>query len=316
MNKKDLRIVFMGTPDFAVETLKLLVENNYNIVGVVTTPDKPAGRGYKQQVSAVKKYALSQGLYIMQPEKLKDDSFLNELKSLNVDLQIVVAFRMLPEIVWSMPTKGTFNIHASLLPQYRGAAPINWAIINGETETGVTSFFLSHEIDTGDILFQKKILIEEQDNAEIVHDKLMILGAQLAMETVNAIENDAIKPKPQSNYDINDNDLKPAPKLFRNNTKIDWDKNGMEIYNFVRGLSPYPAAWTELYVNETLQTFKIYGTKFVPQTHSLPKKQIVTDNKTFLRIAVSDGFIEITDIQISGKKRMEIRDFLNGFIFE
>lgn len=316
MNKKDLRIVFMGTPDFAVETLKLLVENNYNIVGVVTTPDKPAGRGYKQQVSAVKKYALSQGLYIMQPEKLKDDSFLNELKSLNVDLQIVVAFRMLPEIVWSMPTKGTFNIHASLLPQYRGAAPINWAIINGETDTGVTSFFLSHEIDTGDILFQKKILIEEQDNAEIVHDKLMILGAQLAMETVNAIENDAIKPKPQSNYDINDNDLKPAPKLFRNNTKIDWDKNGMEIYNFVRGLSPYPAAWTELYVNETLQTFKIYGTKFVSQTHSLPKKQIVTDNKTFLRIAVSDGFIEITDIQISGKKRMEIRDFLNGFIFE
>lgn len=315
MNKKDLRIVFMGTPDFAVETLRLLVENNYDIVGVVTTPDKPAGRGYKQQASAVKKYALSQGLYIMQPEKLRDESFLNELKSLNADLQIVVAFRMLPYVVWGMPAKGTFNVHASLLPQYRGAAPINWAVINGEKETGVTTFFLSHEIDTGDIIFQKKILIGKEDNAEIVHDKLMTLGAQLALKTVDAIENDAIKTKAQNKYYIDESELKSAPKLFRDNTEIDWNKTGTEIYNFVRGLSPYPAAWTELEVNGSLQPFKIFGTKFVSGEHSLPIKQIVTDNKTYLCIAVTDGFIEITDIQISGKKRMEIRDFLNGFKF-
>ncbi len=316
MNKKDLRIVFMGTPDFAVETLRLLVENSYSVVGVVTTPDRPAGRGYKFQESAVKKYALSQGLYIMQPEKLRDESFLNELKSLNADLQIVVAFRMLPKEVWSMPAKGTFNVHASLLPQYRGAAPINWAVINGEKETGVTTFFLSHEIDTGDIIFQEKILIGKEDNAEIVHDKLMTLGAQLALKTVDAIENDAIKPKAQSKYYIDESELKSAPKLFRDNTEIDWNKTGTEIYNFVRGLSPYPAAWTEFYVNGESQSFKIYGTKFVPGEHSLPIKQIVTDNKTYLCIVVTDGFIEITDIQISGKKRMEIRDFLNGFKFE
>lgn len=316
MNKKDLRIVFMGTPDFAVETLKLLVENSYNVVGVVTTPDRPAGRGYKLQESAVKKYASSRGLYIMQPEKLKDESFLSELKSLNADLQIVVAFRMLPEVVWDMPPKGTFNVHASLLPQYRGAAPINWAVINGEKETGVTTFFLSHEIDTGDILFQEKISVNEEDNAETVHDKLMTLGAQLALKTVDAIESDAIKPQAQNSYDIDESELKPAPKLFRDNTEIDWNKPGIEIYNFVRGLSPYPAAWTELEVNGTLQNFKIFGTKFVPGEHSLPIKQTVTDNKTYLCIAVSDGFIEITDIQVSGKRRMEIRDFLNGFKFE
>lgn len=280
MNKKDLRIVFMGTPDFAVETLKLLVENGYNVVGVVSTPDRPAGRGYKLQESAVKKYALSRGLYIMQPEKLRDESFLNELKRLNADLQIVVAFRMLPEVVWDIPPKDTFNVHASLLPQYKGAAPINWAVINGEKETGVTTFFLSHEIDTGDILFQEKISINDEDNAEVVHDKLMTLGAQLALKTVDAIENGEIKPKAQSKYYINEAELKPAPKLFRDNTEIDWNKSGIEIYNFVRGLSPYPAAWTELEVNGALQNFKIFGTKFVLGEHSLPVKQIVTDNKT------------------------------------
>lgn len=315
MKKEDLRIVFMGTPDFAVETLQILVENKYNVVGVVTSPDKPAGRGYQFQHSAIKKYAISKGLHLLQPEKLKDATFLDQLKDLKADVQVVVAFRMLPEVVWSMPAKGTFNVHASLLPQFRGAAPINWAVINGESRTGVTTFFLSHEIDTGDIIFQESIPIEPNDNAGTIHDKLMTLGAQLALKTVQSIQENTIKPKAQSAFYTKPEELKPAPKLFKNNTKIDWSNDGLYIHNFVRGLAPYPAAWTELNANGTLQTFKIYETKFIPSAHNSSVGQIDTDNKTYLRVAVRDGWIEILDIQMSGKKRMKTKDFLNGFSF-
>lgn len=315
MNKKDLRVVFMGTPDFAVESLKILVENNYNIVGVITAPDKPAGRGYKLQPSAVKKYALSKGLHVLQPEKLKSESFLNELRSLNADIQVIVAFRMLPEVVWNMPRLGSFNLHASLLPQYRGAAPINWAIINGEKETGVTTFFLKHEIDTGEIIFQEKIAIGENDNVETVHDKLMVLGSQLVLKTMDSILEGKVQSVPQSNLIENESELKSAPKIFTETCKIDWNKSAKEIHNLVRGLSPYPAAWTEFEVNEEKLKFKIFETKIVNEVHQLQPGEMVTDNKTTLRIAVQDGFIEVLDLQLSGKKRMKIKDFLNGFTF-
>ena len=313
MNKKDLRIVFMGTPDFAVESLKALVENDYNIVGVITAPDKPAGRGYKFQPSAVKEYALSKGLHILQPEKLKNEVFLSELKRLDADIQVVVAFRMLPEAVWNMPPLGTFNLHASLLPQYRGAAPINWAIINGEKETGVTTFFLKHEIDTGEIIFQERIAVEESDNAETVHDKLMVLGAQLVLKTIDAVINDDIKSRPQSSFIQNESELKPAPKIFKETCEIDWNKPAQEVHNFVRGLSPYPAAWTEFEVNGEKLNFKIFDTKVIIEPHSYSAGKIIIDNKTTLQVAVQDGFIEILDIQLSGKKRMKVKDFLNGF---
>lgn len=315
MKKEDLRIIFMGTPDFAVETLKGLVENNYNVVAVITSPDKPAGRGYQLQSSAVKKYALSKGLPVLQPEKLKNEVFLNELRLLKADIQVVVAFRMLPEVVWNMPPKGTFNVHASLLPQYRGAAPINWVIINGEKETGVTTFFLTHEIDTGEIIFQEKIAIADNDNAETVHDKLMIVGAQLALKTIDAVANETIQSKPQQDCIEENTELKPAPKLFKDNCRIDWKKSGSEIHNFVRGLSPYPAAWTDFEVNGKLLNFKILETRFIAESHNFPLKQIVTDNKTYLRVSVKDGFVEIWDLQLSGKKRMKTTDFLNGFSF-
>ncbi len=315
MKKEDLRIVFMGTPEFAVESLKALVENNYNVVGIITSPDKPAGRGMQFQSSAVKKYALSQNLLVLQPEKLKNEVFLSELEKLQADIQIVVAFRMLPEVVWDMPPKGTFNLHASLLPQYRGSAPINWSIINGEKQTGVTTFFLTHEIDTGEIIFQEKIEILDTDNAETVHDKLMFLGADLVLKTIDAVIDGAIKSRPQSGFISNENELKPAPKLFKENCKIDWEKSGEEIRNFVRGLSPYPAAWTEFEVNGELLNFKVFETKFIPETHNFPIGEFTTYNKTTLRVSVKDGFIEITDIQLSGKKRMKIKDFLNGFSF-
>ncbi len=313
MNKKDLRIIFMGTPDFAVESLKVLVENNYNIVGVITAPDKPAGRGYKMQPSAVKEYALSKGLYILQPEKLKNEVFLNELQQLKADIQVVVAFRMLPEVVWDMPPKGTFNLHASLLPQYRGAAPINWAIINGEKETGVTTFFLKHEIDTGEIIFQEKIDIEESDNAETVHDKLMVIGSQLVLKTIDAVINGTIQPKPQSAFFDNEKELKPAPKIFKETCEINWNKPAQEIHNFVRGLSSHPAAWTEFEVNGEKLNFKIFETNVINKPHQYKPGELITDNKTTLQVAVQDGFIEIMDIQLSGKKRMKVKDFLNGF---
>ncbi|HQD13162.1 MAG TPA: methionyl-tRNA formyltransferase, partial [Chitinophagales bacterium] len=244
MLKRDLRIVFMGTPDFAVPSLDILVQNNYDVVGVITAPDKPAGRGQQLQQSAVKKYAVEKGLHILQPEKLKNPEFIAELKALEANLFIVVAFRMLPEMVWQMPEYGTFNLHASLLPQYRGAAPINWAVINGEKETGVTTFFLQHEIDTGNIILQETIKIEEEDNAGTVHDKLMNVGSQLVLKTVRAIEENKVQESPQSA--INSPQLKHAPKIFKETCLIDWQRPAAEIHNLIRGLSPYPAAFTYL----------------------------------------------------------------------
>ena len=315
MNKKDLRIVFMGTPGFAVESLKALVENKYNVVGVITAPDRPAGRGYKLQPSAVKEYALSQNINILQPEKLRDESFLEELKALKADIQVVVAFRMLPEVVWNMPPMGTFNLHGSLLPQYRGAAPINWAIINGEKQTGVTTFFLKHEIDTGKIILQESIDIEPNDNVEIIHDKLMQIGATLVTKTIDAILNEEIEAKSQNNFFKNESDLKPAPKIFKETCEIDWSKSSAEIHNFVRGLSPYPAAWANLKVNDEILTFKVFETKPIVEQHSMLPGSIITDNKATLRIATQDGFVELLDIQLSGKRRMKTSQFLNGFSF-
>lgn len=315
MKKEDLRIVFMGTPGFAVESLRALVENNYNVVGVITAPDRPAGRGYKLQPSAVKEYALSQGLNILQPEKLKDETFLEELRALKADIQVVVAFRMLPEVVWDMPPMGTFNLHGSLLPQYRGAAPINWAIINGEKQTGVTTFFLTHEIDTGKIIMQESITIEPNDNVEVIHDKLMHIGARLVTKTIDNIIEGEVEAKAQSNYFDNESELKPAPKIFKETCEIDWSKSSADIHNFVRGLSPYPAAWANLEVNGNALTFKIFETKPIKELHDLKPGTIVTDNKTTLRIATQDGFVELLDIQLSGKKRMKTYQFLNGFSF-
>lgn len=314
MRREDLRIVFMGTPEFAVESLKALVENGYNVVGVVTMPDKPAGRGYKLQPSAVKEYALSKQLRVLQPEKLKNEVFLEELKSLNADLQIVVAFRMLPESVWNMPKKGTFNLHTSLLPQYRGSAPINWAIINGETETGVTTFFLSHEIDTGNIIFQEKKPISIDDNAETLHDRLMALGANLVLKTVNAILADNVETKPQTTLIADDKQLKTAPKIFKETCKIDWTKTAKEVYDFIRGLSPYPAAFTTLEEDNEF-SFKVFGGEVINKAHQFTCGAIVTDNKTYIDVAVKNGFIRLTDVQLSGKKRMNVKDFLNGFRF-
>ena len=320
MKKEDLRIVFMGTPEFAVESLKTLVENNYNVVGVITMPDKPAGRGYKLQPSPVKQYALEKGLHLLQPEKLKDEDFLNELRELKADVQVVVAFRMLPEVVWNMPGKGTFNLHSSLLPQYRGAAPINWAIINGEKETGVTTFFLSHEIDTGEIIFREKTEISEDDNAETLHDRLMVMGAALVKKTVDAIIEDNISAIPQDQLFTNDTILKPAPKIFTETCRIEWDKSREEIYNFIRGLSPYPAAWTELQRHGTGETLRLKVFASDKEEESKAGKSgsftpgtIFTDNKTFIEVAVGDGLMRITDLQLSGKKRMKTVDFLNGY---
>jgi methionyl-tRNA formyltransferase len=318
MDKKSIRILFMGTPEFAVESLKALIENGYNVIGVVTMPDKPAGRGYKLQPSPVKQYALQRGLPVLQPEKLKNEGFLHELKRLNVDLQIVVAFRMLPEVVWNMPPKGTFNLHSSLLPQYRGAAPINWAIINGEKETGVTTFFLSHEIDTGKIIFQEKTTIDETDNAGTLHDRLMIMGAQLVLKTVNAILEENIQTVPQDKLFKDLSELKNAPKIFKEDCRIDWNKPVREVYNYIRGLSPYPAAWTERVTdNEEKQRFKLFaGEPIEDKTHDLQPGTIRTDNKSHLDVAVKDSFLRITELQLTGKRRMSTIDFLNGYHFE
>lgn len=317
MKKEDLRIVFMGTPEFAVESLKALVENKYNVVGVITMPDKPAGRGYKLQSSAVKQYALSQGLTVLQPEKLKDQTFLDELRRLNPHLQVVVAFRMLPEVVWNMPPLGTFNLHSSLLPQYRGAAPINWAIMNGEKETGVTTFFLSNEIDTGKVIFQEKTPISSNDNAESLHDRLMHLGANLVIKTVDAVLNNRAEAIPQSELMEDETRLKPAPKIFKETCKINWHNAAAGVRDFIRGLSPFPAAWTELVSEEgSTHIFKIFSTHPAqPNCPPLPPGTIVTDNKTHLLVAVADGFLTVTDIQLSGKKRMQIAHFLNGYKF-
>lgn len=317
-DKKSLRIVFMGTPEFAVESLKALVENEYNVVGVITMPDKPAGRGYKLQASPVKQYALQQGLTVLQPEKLKNEGFLNELRQLNADVQVVVAFRMLPEVVWAMPPKGTFNLHSSLLPQYRGAAPINWAIINGEKETGVTTFFLSHEIDTGKIIFQEKTPVSLEDTAGTLHDRLMTMGARLVLQTVDAIINDSVQSVPQSELVEDETSLKPAPKIFKEDCRVDWRKGSREIVDFIRGLSPYPTAWTALHTDSKEEPLrvKIYASEIVEFEGALTNDwipgTIQTDNKTFLYVAVNDGVIGITDLQLSGKRRLKTVDFLNG----
>lgn len=314
MNKKDLRIVYMGTPDFAVESLRRLVEGGYNIVGVITMPDKPMGRhGSVLQASPVKQYAVSQGLKVLQPEKLKDETFVNELRALQADLQIVVAFRMLPEVVWNMPRLGTFNLHASLLPQYRGAAPINWAVINGDTETGITTFFLQHEIDTGAIIQQVRVPIADTDNVEVVHDKLMVLGGDLVIETVEAILAGTVKAIPQETLFQSDADLRPAPKIFKETCRIDWSKGVKRVYDFIRGLSPYPAAWTELSVGDKVLELKIFAASKEFCTHQQTVGTVLTDHKSYMKVALEDGYLNILTLQLSGKKRMEVTDFLRGF---
>ena len=307
MTKENLRIIYMGTPDFAVESLRALVEGGYNVVAVVTMPDKPIGRhGSVLQPSPVKQYALEHDLKILQPEKLKDPVFIEELKALKADLQIVVAFRMLPEIVWSMPPLGTFNAHASLLPKYRGAAPINWAVINGETETGITTFFLKHEIDTGDIIQQVRIPIEETDNVEVVHDKLMVLSGKLVTETVDNIITGTIKAIPQDQF--KDVPLTPAPKIFRETCRIDWNQSTKHIYDFIRGLSPYPAAWTTL----EGKSVKVYEAEKDVATPSGKPGTIVSDGKTNLKVATADGWLNIKILQLEGKKKMPVTDLLRG----
>lgn len=310
---KSLRIVYMGTPEFAVEPLCCLIQNGYNVVGVVTMPDKPAGRCHHIQYSAVKDFALSNNLPLLQPERLKDEDFLKALHSWNADLQIVVAFRMLPEVVWSMPRLGTFNLHASLLPQYRGAAPINWAIINGERETGVTTFFLKQEIDTGAIIGQKKITINDTDNVGLIHDKLMTIGAELVIETVDKIIKGNIKPVEQQQLEEKCI-LKAAPKIFKEDCRINWNTSVEHIYNLIRGLSPYPIAWTELQTpNGIVSPVKIYETaKTVTNTSNQTPGCIITDKKKYLRVIASNGYIEIKQLQLPGKKRMSVEDFLRG----
>ncbi len=307
----DLRIVFLGTPDFAVAVLKKLVENRKNIVGVITAPDKPAGRGRSLKQSAVKEYALSQNLLVLQPTNLKSEDFLTELKSLNANLQIVVAFRMLPEVVWKMPEYGTFNLHASLLPQYRGAAPINWVLINGETKTGVTTFFINEEIDMGNILLQEEITIEEEDNAGSLHDKLMHLGSELVLKTVKQIEEKNIEASPQ-NFS---GKLKTANKLHTENTKIDWTLSPKEIHNMVRGLSPYPSAWSYLLNEDKEIVIKIYATQMEEANHR-EETGSITSTKSTLKVAVQNGYILIKELQLPGKKKMDIKSLLNGYIFK
>jgi len=315
MSPKEIRIVFMGTPDFAVESLKALVVNGYNVVGVITAPDKPAGRGRQLSESAIKQYAVQHSLKILQPEKLKNPEFIAELANLKADLQVVVAFRMLPEIVWSMPPMGTFNLHGSLLPQYRGAAPLNWAVINGETETGVTTFLLSHEIDTGKIMFQEKIEIAENDTVGDLHDRLMVIGAKLVVKTVDALASGNVEAIDQEHLIENPDRIKHAPKIFKDDCRIDWTKDAESVRNLIRGLSPYPAAWTELEHPDKgeVLTAKIFA--LTRDDSSLPAAPgtLQTDGKKFLRIACPDGWLSITDIQLSGKKRMKTDELLRGF---
>jgi methionyl-tRNA formyltransferase len=306
----NLRIIFMGTPEFAVPSLERLVDAGYHIVAVITAPDKPLGRGMQLSESAVKKYALSKGLKILQPEKLKDPVFLKELNELKADLQVVVAFRMLPEVVWNMPPLGTINLHGSLLPQYRGAAPINWAIINGEKETGVTTFKLQHEIDTGNILLQEKISIKDDENAGQLHDRMMVIGADLLLQTVNELVNSNLNEVAQTHASYaTPGILHHAPKIFTENCEINWQQNVDAIYNFVRGLSPYPAAFTFLRGKK----LKIFSTKKEYSTTLENPGEVVTDNKSFLKFACNNGYISITELQLEGKKKMAIEDFLRGW---
>ena len=314
MKKEELRIVYMGTPEFAVESLRALVEGGYNVVGVVTMPDKPVGRhGSVLQPSPVKQYAVEHGLPVLQPERLKDETFVEQLRAWRADLQIVVAFRMLPEVVWAMPPMGTFNLPASLLPQYRGAAPINWAVINGETETGITTFFLQHEIDTGRIIQQVRVPIADDDCVGDVHDRLMMLGGRLVTETVDNILAGNVHPIDQSELFQTEQELKPAPKIFRETCRIDWQQPTKRVYDFVRGLSPYPAAWTLLQQPDAQpQSLKIYRAVPSAEIPSQPAGTLRTDGRTYLRCACADGWLDILELQLAGKRRMPVADFLRG----
>lgn len=307
---RDLRIVFMGTPDFAVHTLKIVVEAGYNVVGVITAPDKPAGRGRKVQESAVKKYATEQNLRILQPTNLKAEGFLEELRALEANLQIVVAFRMLPEVVWKMPEFGTFNLHASLLPQYRGAAPINWAVINGETETGVSTFFIDEKIDTGEMIMQEKVPIDAAETAGSLHDKLMFTGANLVLQTLEAIKKGDVTTTSQKEAD----NLKPAYKFTRENTRIDWNQSLENIYNFVRGLSPYPTAWTMLRNGNEELMLKIFDSEPEPAVHNELPGKIIQEGKT-IKVSVKNGFLVLKEIQLPGKRKMAVKELLNGYDF-
>lgn len=307
-----MRIIFMGTPQFAVASLEILVKNKYEVVAVITSPDKPAGRGQQLQQSAVKEFAVQHNLKVLQPSNLKDENFLTELKELNADLQLVVAFRMLPESVWNMPPLGTYNLHASLLPQYRGAAPINWAIINGEKETGATTFKLKHEIDTGNILMQHKVAISETMNAGGLHDVLMKEGAELVLQSVRKIESGNYELKPQDNNVVS----KHAPKLFKEDGRIDWNKNVKDIYNLIRGLSPYPCAWAELQEAGKTTSFKLFTVSFTEEDHSYNNGHILTDHKAFIKVACGAGYIHIEKLQMAGKKAMQANEFLRGFSFK
>lgn len=305
-----LRIVFMGTPEFAVGILDTIINNNYQVVGVITAADKPAGRGQKIKYSAVKEYALEKNLPLLQPTNLKDPIFLDELKAFNANLQIIVAFRMLPKLVWEMPKYGTFNLHASLLPNYRGAAPINWAIINGETKTGVTTFYIDDKIDTGAMILSAEIAIDPDENAGQLHDKLMVLGSQTVADTLKLIETGQVNPTIQKD----DLEIKTAYKLDKDNCKIDWSKSGTEIHNQIRGLSPYPVAWC--FIKDTNQEWnvKIYESKISIEKHSLPIGTIQT-NKKEIKVAVSNGFLQIVSLQFPGKKKMTASELLNGMTF-
>src|SRR5690554_5992096 len=308
MNK--LRIVFMGTPDFATGIIEAILQENYEVVGIVTAPDKPAGRGQKLSVSSVKQFALEKGLKILQPTNLKDESFLEELKSLNANLQVVVAFRMLPKQVWQMPELGTFNLHASLLPDYRGAAPINWAIINGETQTGVTTFFIDDKIDTGEIILQKAIAIDTKEHAGQLHDKLMQAGSELVLETIKLIETGAVTTQAQPQTEAS----KTAYKLNRDNCKIDWSTNIEQIYNKIRGLNPYPGAWCYLQNGEDQLDIKIHTSEIEKEIHQLPIGTIVTSKKE-IKVAVNGGYIKVLELKLPGKRHMDAQSLLNGYAF-
>ena len=325
MNKEDLRIVYMGTPDFAVPTLDALVQGGYNVVGVITMPDKPAGRGHKMQYSPVKEYALEHNLPLLQPEKLKDETFLAALREWRADLQIVVAFRMLPEVVWNMPRCGTFNLHAALLPQYRGAAPINWAVMNGDCKTGATTFFLDHDIDTGRVILKEEIDIAPDENVGSVHDRLMEMGKGLVCRTVDlvldadgdisripTIDQDTLIKDLEATTGIAE--LRPAPKIFKETCQIDWTKTAQAIYNHVRGLSPYPAAWTSLSLSngEVLSPVKVYKVAPLKETPKGEPGQMMSDGKSYIHITCADGMVALEELQIPGKKRMDVKSLLNG----
>lgn len=305
-----LRIVFMGTPEFAVAILDTIIKNDYEVVGVITAADKPAGRGQKIKYSAVKEYALTQNLPLLQPTNLKDETFLAELKALNANLQIVVAFRMLPKVVWEMPELGTFNLHASLLPNYRGAAPINWAIINGETKTGVTTFFIDDKIDTGAMILNSEIAIEPNESAGELHDRLMHLGSQTVIDTLQAIENGNIKTTIQEDSA----EIRTAYKLNKENCKIDWTKSGEEINNLIRGLSPYPAAWCFLKDEANEMSIKIYEAQFIAEKHDYIAGKVLSTKKE-IKIAITEGYISLISLQLPGKKRMKTAELLNGIQF-